>query len=135
MTYLTLDDLYTVITEEILQDVIEADETILDKAELASIGEMTGYLNVRYDATKCFDANAKIPIVTQMLADICLYHAHARVMPDNIPTLRENRYNNAITWCEKVADGFIAPELPIKENQPTGPLRYGNSNPKTNQYF
>ena len=135
MIYLTLQDLYTVITPEILDDVTEGDNTILDSAELSSMGEMTGYLSIRYDATKCFDAMAKVPIVVQMLADITLYHAHARIMPDNIPTLREKRYNNAITWCEKVADGFIAPALPIKDAEPTTPLRYGNSGTKSNQYY
>lgn len=135
MIYLTMADLYTVITAEILEDVTGGDDTILDSAELSSIGEMTGYLNIRYDATACFNVNEKIPIIVQMLVDILLYHAHARIMPDNIPTLREKRYNNAIQWCEKVADGFIAPELPIKEDQPTTPLRYGNSATKTNPYF
>ena len=135
MIYLTTADLLTKITAEILEDVTGGDETVLDAAELSSIGEMTGYLDIRYDASLCFDANNKIPIVVQMLVDILLYHAHTRVMPDNIPSLREKRYNNAIQWCEKVADGFIAPLLPIKENQPSTPLRYGNSAPKNNQYF
>jgi Protein of unknown function (DUF1320) len=143
MTILTIDDLLLVITQEILDDVIEDDETILDGSELVAIGEVNGYLNIRYDITKCYDRNlidgdpkySGISTVLQMLTDILLYHAHARVMPDNIPTLREKRYNNAINWLEKVSSGYIAPELPIKDVDPTNPLRYGNSSTTENKYY
>ena len=147
MIYLTPEDLNTVISEAHLEQVIEGDQSILDSAELSAIGEITAYLNIRYDAALCFDRLLITPdppthngyngisTVIQMLVDITLFHALARIMPDNIPTLREKRYRNAIDWCDKVSDGFIAPVLPIKANEPTTPLRYGNSSTKSNQYF
>ncbi len=76
-----------------------------------------------------------ISTVLEKLADITLYNLHTRVMPDNIPKLRQTRYENAITWLEKVADGFIAPILPIKTAEPTTPLRYGNSQTTQNPYY
>jgi len=136
MIFLEESDFDAVIDPNRLLEVTDNDNTILDSFELAAMGEMTGYLNVRYDPVKCFlDTPGRIPIIVQMMVDIVLYHVHSRIMPDNVPTLRENRYRNAIVWCEKVADGFINPDLPIKEVDPTTPLRYGNSADKQNQYF
>lgn len=136
MIYLEEEDFHSIITPEHLAEVVDDDISLLDSIELMAIGEMTGYLNVRYDATKCFATDpARIPIIVQMMVDIVLYHAHSRIMPDNVPTLRKDRYQNAINWCEKVADGFIAPNLPIKDEAPETPLRFGSSSEKSNQYF
>lgn len=135
MDYLSIEDFYTVITAQKLNEIIEGDETILDTFELAGMEEMTGYLAVRFDSVKCFDAEAKIPIIVQKLVDIVLYNAHARIMPDNIPKLRVDRYDNAIEWLNKVSEGYINPNLPIKEIEKSTPLRYGNSNPKINHQF
>jgi len=147
MTILTLDDITVTITEDILNEVIEGDETILDTLELRALGEMTGYLSIRYDAASCYDRTlinpnppthngySAISTVLQYLVDIMLYHAHARIMPDNVPELREKRYKNAVSWLEKVADGFIAPALPVKSTEPSTPLRYGNSSTSQNSYY
>jgi phage gp36-like protein len=140
MDILTPEDINAIIDEAILEEVTDGDETILDTAELDALGEMTGYLNIRYDATKCFDVTLTddyngIKTVIQRLVDIMLYHAHSRVMPDNVPELREKRYNNAINWLEKVASGYIDPALPLKEEDPTNPLRYGNSSTPENKYY
>lgn len=139
MDILTPEDINAIIDETILEEITEGDETILDTAELDALGEMTGYLNIRYDAAKCFDRTLTdyngIKTVIQRLVDVMLYHAHSRIMPDNIPELREKRYNNAINWLEKVASGYIAPQLPLKETDPTNPLRYGNSSTTENKYF
>jgi len=136
MTYLEEEDFYSVIAEEHLAEVVDDDLSRLDALEQTAMGEMTGYLNVRYDPTKCFRTDPdRIPIIVQMMVDIVLYHAHSRIMPDNVPTLRKDRYQNAISWCEKVADGFIAPDLPVKDEAPETPLRFGSSSPKTEQYY
>lgn len=132
-------DLLALIEQDILDSVTGGDDTLIDTAELSALGEVTGYLNIRYDAAKAVDRTETdyngIPTVLEKLADITLYHLHSRVMPDNIPTLRQTRYDNAINWLEKVAAGYIAPLLPIKEADPTTPLRYGNSSTPQNPYY
>ncbi|MCX8482128.1 MAG: DUF1320 family protein [Crocinitomicaceae bacterium] len=150
MTILLDEDVLALIEQEVLNDITGGDSTYIDKAELSAIGEVTGYLNIRYDAVKCLDRNYieadtavppahtgynGISTVLEKLADVMLYNLHTRLMPDNIPKLRQARYENAITWFEKVADGFIAPSLPIKSEDPTGPLRYGNSSTPQNPYY
>ncbi|NCA22652.1 MAG: DUF1320 domain-containing protein [Crocinitomicaceae bacterium] len=150
MTILTLEDLLALIQEDVLDDISENNQANIDKAETSAIGEITGYLSIRYDARRCFnreliepdtavppahDGYSGIATVIEKLADITLYNLHTRVMPDNVPKLRQQRYDNAIQWFEKVSDGFIAPELPIKLTTPTTPLRSGNSQASSNTYF
>ena len=140
MIHLTFSQLFTAITTRHLQELYEGDDSVLDNAELIAIGEIIGYLDIRYDANNCFDMSKKaeftgIPAVMNVLTDITLYHLHARVMPDNVPTLRKERYQHAVNWLEKVASGYIAPQLPVKPVDPTTPLRYGNSSEPLNPYF
>ncbi|HRO75781.1 MAG TPA: DUF1320 family protein [Crocinitomicaceae bacterium] len=149
MDFLNIQDFFKVIRPEELEDVVgeytePTDEgaVILDSLELDAISEMVGYLSVRYDATKCFattdeEANAipRIPIIIQKCVDIVLYNAYSAVHPNNIPELRKIRYENAVNWLEKTAIGFIAPDLPVKDEQPTTPLRYNSSQKKQNNFF
>jgi len=150
MTTLIIEDLLALIEQDVLDDITGDDDTKIDTAELAALGEVTGYLNIRYDAGKCLDrtylvadptpetghaAYNGISTVLEKLADITLYNLHTRCMPDNIPKLRQTRYENAIAWLEKVADGFIAPVLPVKTDEPSTPLRYGNSQTPQNPYY
>jgi phage gp36-like protein len=135
MNYITLNDLYRYIEENKLNQILGNDLILLDGFERRSIDEMTGYLNVRYDSVKCFDNTAKINQIVDILCDLVLYHAHARIMPDMIPELRKERYKEAIGWLEKIADGFISPILPIKQVDPTGPLRWGSSQDKSEMFY
>ncbi|GEM_PF-4315157 len=135
MIYLTTADILTVIRQEELDELTVGTGVDLDLIEANVMGEMAGYLNIRYDLEKCFDPLAKIPIITKTMVDLLLYDAHASIMPDNIPTLRETRQKNALGWLEKTADGFIAPMLPAKTTDPTTPLRYGSTSEKEERYF
>ena len=143
MEFLQINDFYKVIQQDELTDIVgehtlPTDEgTItLEALELDAIGEMSGYLAVRYDSTKCFDTQTdRIPIIIQKCADIVLYNAYSLVAPNNIPTMRTTRYENAINWLEKVASGYINPDFPTKEEQPKTPLRYGSANPKQDNFF
>lgn len=149
MDFLQIEDFYKVIESDELVDVVGDYDTPtdigavrLDGLELEAIDEMTGYLDVRFDAKKCFatvdeDANpiARIPIVVQKCVDIVLYNAYSVVSPNNIPELRAKRYENAVNWLEKVASGFINPALPTKDDLPTTPLRYNSSQKKQDNFF
>lgn len=144
MQYLVLDDFYKVINEDELIDVVGAHDTpadegsiILEALETDGIQEMTGYLDIRYDADSCFDPNDPIAIIKMKLVDIILYHAYTKISPNNVPEHRFQRYENAIDWLDKVASGKIAPKLPIKDEEdgPTTPIRFGSTKPKEDQYF
>lgn len=134
MIFLNNNDLLSVIDQTTLDAITDSNQTFINNAELSAIEEMNAYLNVRYDIAKVFDINNRNASIVMHLVDIVLYHLHARISPDNIPTLREDRYNNAKDWLEKVADGFIKPLLPVKEIEDSTPLRYGSGD-KQESYF
>jgi phage gp36-like protein len=148
MNYLTLNDFYLVIQPDELVDVVgeveeENDEGALKLAtlEVMAMHEVQGYLYPRYDTAVIFTADTeggRPAIIVQFLVDIVLYHAYSAVHPNNVPELREKRYDNAVDYLEKIMKGFVAPQLPIREDEdddPSGPLRYGSSKPKEDQYF
>ena len=135
MIYLALIDFESYISTTHLNEITSSNPLLLNDVELSCIEEMKGYLNVRYDAVKCFDV-PKIEIIKAKLLDLVIYEIHARISPKNVPELRVNRKKDAIQWLEKTASGYIAPLLPIKAIEATQtPLRYGNSKPKTEQYY
>lgn len=136
MIFLTKDDLLTLIDLHTLDTVTGDDDTLLDKMETRAIEEMAAYLNARYDTDLIFDPTEdRNGLIVMYLCDIMLYHLHSRIAPDNIPELRKDRYQDARDWLEKAADGFTAPILPTKEEPSTMPIRFGNSAPKTNQFY
>ena len=136
MQFLIKNDLFSLIDEFTLDTITENTDSLLDEAEGRAIEEMNSYLNVRYDIIKVFDNSLpKNNLIVMYLSDILLYHLHARISPDNIPELRDKRYENAMGWLEKVADGFINPLLPTKTDEENIPLRHGSSAPKQNHYY
>lgn len=148
MNYLTLDDFYLFIQPDELVDIVGAvnnenavGSLKLAKLETMAMHEVQGYLEPRYDTTAIFeDSESRPALVVQFLVDTVLYHAYSAVHPNNIPELREKRYDNAIDFLEKIMKGLVAPSLPIRDDDDpdtpkSGPLRYGSSLPKTNQQF
>lgn len=59
--------------------------------------------------------------------DIALYHLHTRIAPQNIPALRQNRYDDAKQWLIMAARGEITANLqkiqPVQGNR----IRYGGN--------
>lgn len=135
MRVLNMNDILTVIDQATLNTVTGNDNTLLDRVEQQAIDEMSGYIDVRYDASKVFSNRSSIsPAVKMYLIDIILYHLHSRISPDHIPELRKERYQSAVNWLEKIADGFINPDLPLKDIDNKTPLRFG-SGEKQSHYF
>jgi len=136
MQYININDLLTVIDQTTLNVVTGNNNALISAMEQNAVEEMTAYLSVRHDAQKIFSNPANLPKVVKMyLIDMILYHLHTRVSPDHIPELRAERYKNAINWLEKVADGFINPSLPVKNDKTTStPLRYGSGKKQSHYY-
>ncbi len=133
MEFLTTQDFKTLIKDKILDDVIQADETILDDMERMAIGEMSSYLKRRFDTTAIFAARneERNPVIILKLLDIVIYHLHSRINPRQIPDLRVERYENAIKWLQDVAKDIIDPDLPTVEREAGGVISWG-SEPKRN---
>ncbi|MCT4559816.1 MAG: DUF1320 domain-containing protein [Crocinitomicaceae bacterium] len=137
MSFITNTDFLSIIDQESFDDVSQNTQANIDLAVSTAIDEAWGYLNVRFDAEAIFNLTGtnRPAAVVKAILDLSLYQLHASISPDNIPELRTVRRNESIQWLEKVADGFVNPKLPVKADEPTTPLRYGNSNTKTNPYY
>lgn len=128
MDFLTPQDFKTLIKDKILDDVIQADETILDDMERMAIGEMASYLKRRFDTTAIFAATGeeRNPVIILKLLDMVIYHLHSRINPRQIPDLRAERYENAIKWLQDVSKDLIDPDLPTIEQPEGGIISYGS---------
>jgi phage gp36-like protein len=137
--FLTPDDYGPLINDNILAQIISNNQGVLLEAEQMAQAEMESYLSARFDTDQIFsqtDADRHKAVV-MYLVDITLYHLHSRITPRNIPQLRTDRYNAALHWLNMVADGRLAPKLPLAKddnNEVQDRLRWG-SNDKFNHYF
>jgi hypothetical protein len=61
------------------------------------------------------------------MVDVALYTLHANIAPQNIPALRQRRYEKAIDWCLAVAKGDITPSLPMLQPTQGGRIRIGGN--------
>jgi hypothetical protein len=59
--------------------------------------------------------------------DITLYTLHSNIAPQNIPALRQRRYEKALEWCLAVAKGDITPNLPMLQPTQGGRIRIGGN--------
>lgn len=134
MQYISKNDLYRVISQQELDDLTEGSDILITETEGTAIEEAIGYLNTRFDTEKIF-TSTKNSLLVMYLCDVTLYHLFSRVAPDHIPELRDTRYKSAINWFEKIADGFISPNLPTKSKSEKMPIRFGGSQTKQNHYY
>lgn len=129
MAFLEKPDYASQIKADLLEVVINQDDTIRTKAELAARAEMESYLRVRYDVAQIFavSGEGRHPQLLMYLIDITLYHLHSRINPRNISEIREVRYNQAVDWLKAVSQGKIAPDLPaLATDQPSNRTTYGS---------
>jgi len=133
------------IRAQILGIITSDDTDTLHDAEQAAQEEMESYLRTRFDVGVIFDLE-QLPedrkkIIVMYIVDMAVYHLHSNITPDNIPEIRELRYQRALKWLQKVADGKLTPNLPVIDN-PDDPFAnggsqffYGGSNEKVTERY
>lgn len=50
-------------------------------------------------------STSRNPYLIMILVDIVLYHLHSRISPNNIPKIRMDRYDEAMSWLKQVSKG------------------------------
>ena len=113
MAYLSNSDFDLTIQDGNLQQIISNNESIRQQSELVAIGEARSYLVQKYqfdiELTKTgVDRDAQL---VNYICDLALYHMHSRIAPRNIPQLRQDRYENAISWLKMCGMGDVTPKL------------------------
>ena len=72
-------------------------------------------------------------LLVMYAVDMVLYHLHSLVNPRKIPDLRKERYNEAKSWLEQIADRNENADFPTNELDEE--LIIWGSNPKIQNYF
>lgn len=115
MAFITEDDYTVLIRDEIKNILLENySVTKLKTAENMGISQVRKRLAGRYDVDKIFsevgdDRDSYIVMIT---LDCALYHLYTATVPNKIPTIRAERYQDAIDWLKSVAKGEEDTDLP-----------------------
>lgn len=118
MKFILLDDLTNKIKENILDDILEltvtgqtSGSTMLDEIEQIAMDEIATYVNQYYDIGMMFSqsGDTRDSFLIKIVIDIMLYELSCRLVPDNIPIIRQVRYDKAKDDLEKISKRLIVP--------------------------
>lgn len=113
--FLEKAELKTVGLEDIIDRIINNDDTIVEEIIAESIDVMKGYLFQYFDTEAIFNAtdNDRNLTVVKHLKGIVLFEIYTR-RTKILNEVAKLRYDEAMLWLEKVSTGKIKPDLPIK---------------------
>lgn len=140
MAFLTIAELKTHLYEEIQQEVVRADNDIIQAAIDTAIDEVKGYLS-GYDLETIFnpadpaDRNKKLLSVTK---DIAAWELLKLCNPNIEIEFRKQLYEFALAWLKLVQMGRVTPALPRPEDDPNNPydgtINWSSNNKRRNQF-
>lgn len=113
--FLEKAELKTVGVDEIINRIINDDDTIVVDIIAESIDTMKGYLFQYFDTDAIFNAsgeNRNLTVVKH-LKGIVLFEIYTR-RTKQLNEVAKLRYDEAMLWLEKVSTGKIKPDLPPK---------------------
>ena len=142
MNFITLSDLNTKIKDNILDDILEYDttgqtsgSTTLNELEQTALDEISSYVNQYYDFGLLVSrtGSTRDNFLIKMVIDIMLYELSCRLSPDNIPTIRQIRYDKVKEDLDKISKRLIVPNWPKRDSdiQNTSEIMW-DSEEKTN---
>lgn len=140
MAYLTPDELQSHLYGEVINEIQREDATKSEDAIAAGIEEARSYMGT-YDTNAIFSAEGsnRNPIVLLYVKDIAIWHFIQLANPSVDMQLRQDRYEKAIHFFEKIQSGKANPNLPYPAAPTDGTpvetwMKWG-SNSKRNNYF
>lgn len=121
MSFLNKEELQTVATAEIVNIIVNSDDTIIEEIIDESIDLMRSYLHQNYDTDTLFDQTGddRSKIIVKYLKDIVIYEIYSR-RTRQMNELAKQRYDEAIMWLDKITKGEINPGLPPRIDPDTG---------------
>ncbi|ROI02883.1 DUF1320 domain-containing protein [Kaistella haifensis] len=120
MPFITEDDYTVLIRSEIKNILLENySDTKLKTAENMGIAQVKKRLAGRYDVDKIFSAEGdqRDSYIVMITLDCALYHLYTATVPNKIPTIRAERYQDALDWLKSVARGEENTDLPVLEDE------------------
>lgn len=135
--FITTTDLNTHIYAENLSAITDDDELLPAAAIDAAIAEAKGYLS-SYDTDAIFNAtgDTRNGLLLMFCKDMAIWHLMNLCNAGSDRTVRQDRYERAISWLKSVQKGTVKPDLPliIDDNRPTDQVLYG-SNPRRESHY
>lgn len=134
MAFLVKEELKTVADVNIINKIIDSDNSIVDDIITESIDKMKSYLSRYYNADAIFatEGAERKPSIVKRLKDIVIYEIYERhTREQNAVAMR--RYAEAMDWLEKINTGELGDgTLPVKPNNDddtgtSGDTRFGGN--------
>ena len=113
--FLEKTELKTVATDEIINKIINNDDSIVTDIVLESIDVVSTYLYQYFDTEVIFSKTGTERNLTVLkhLKGIVIYEIYIR-RTKMLNEVAKSRYDEAMLWLEKVSEGKIKPPLPIR---------------------
>jgi phage gp36-like protein len=122
--YITPEELKTALYAYQAQEITEADNDILFMNIAAAEAEVRSYLAGLYDVNAIFAAEgaARNPLLMELTKNIAVWYIVRLSNVDLLYQHAKERYNAAIEWLNRVADGKLTPDLPAApiDDSPVG---------------
>lgn len=137
MAFLKETDLHTSIYKELLDAIIQQDDTIVPFCIDAALSEARSFLIDRYDVDVIFakadqDRNS---LLVMMCRDLAVFSIIGISNPGIDYEDKKTRAKSARTWFKQVQSGASKPNLEVKpEAEKIGVVSSG-SNPKRKQHY
>lgn len=149
MAFITVEEMRSVMYHYQMDEITESDNSIVLMAIDSAVSEMKSYLKPsnqkqwndgrpNFDIEKIFEATGtnRDALILELCKDIACYRVCRLSNVDMIYDHVKERYQAAVDWLTKVANGVVNPNLPIIDDDGTGedesaklPFRFG-SRPK-----
>ena len=137
--YISPIEITTHLGVEQIEAISDGDETMLTAAIDAATQEAKGYLkayDIAAELAKTGDARNALLVI--FIKDIAVWHFINICHVNTSMTLRQDRYERAVSWLKAVQKGAVQPDLPTVED-PNGvdnSLPYKiTSNPKRSNHI
>lgn len=114
MAFLSKSDLEKSITADMLNAVLDGNDTLIDQMCDEAVGKMKERLNGKFDVDTIFAATGtnRHPVVLAYAKDLTIYMLWKITDPLGIPSLRKDAYKEAMDWLNDCMSGKIATTLP-----------------------
>lgn len=138
MTFITADDLQAFIKTNVLNDIIENNNTLLDTTENIAKSTIESYIGHYYDTTEEFSKTGlnRNYFLLSLTIKIFLYHLATRLTPTQVSDQRQIDYNDAIATLEKINMGKVAVNLIRRDVnvEPDSEFRFGSDDKISYQF-
>jgi phage gp36-like protein len=137
--FLSLEEMKTHLYRENVEIISRGDGAIMQAAIDAAQAEARGYLGA-YDTDTVFsrEGSARNALLLIFIKDMATWHFLVLCNAGHELSLRQDRYDRAVSWLKAVQRGDVTPDLPAKADDggtsSAGMIKFG-SNPKKGQHF